>query len=626
VLSAGALGMRLLNGKLVQQCLLIAILGFIFYDGLWGGAPRADHIAYLHNMWGDDTLHKVVSSAWDWNRERSNGDYILFRPLLYLQLGLFYHFFGYEFWLWQLASLLLHVAAVLILHSCFWQTRLRDTFWPFVLALPLAVSQFGAEMVLWTHVSGYLLFVVTALGAFRFLIGYAQGGHLRHGIASLLCAFAGTFLYETGTLLCLLIAFFLFARAWARRATFQGDVKRRDIALGVAFLVAGFICPAWGITDYLHRYTSLPFDRSAAGGASVAALLFQASWYAVLQIGHWLMGFLLPTQFLFSTVSRMVGRSVPWWPVSPLQAVVDVAALLVVLGAGMMIGARVFRQSREFYFSVILCALFLYGYSWVIAAGRGISRGLDYVFFNNIYYAHIAYAAIGAVICTGLLLWRDEPRAAKPSLRGLRFASMRAASPGPVAFVLGMLTVAAVNAESVATASSRYRYQYAPDLLEIVAAVRDWHGRAAGKPDAYFVVGQSCRGNEVLDWFDTSVVQRGKGWAPPATFADALFPEHSFALNKNRPAVASIVPETIECVADHLSESDLLGDWRGRRGARYSFAITGDGQLTVTDKSGAQAAAAVVDGRVDIPAWSLSGRITRTGASLLWNDGTAWRR
>lgn len=616
--------MRVVRSKLVQQGLLAALLFFIFYDGIWGGAPRADHLGYLHNMWGQNSLGDIVSGAPAWHREHSNGDFFLFRPLLYLQLGLFYHFFGYEFALWQLAGLVLHVAIVLILHGCFWQTSLRGTFWPFLLALPLAVSQFGAELVLWTHLGGYLLFVLTALASFRLLICYARTQHLWCGIASLLSAFVCTFLYETGTLVCILIATWLLARACTRRPTAGETGKRHDLPLAGGFLLAAVICPLWGVIDYGLRYGHLSPNLEGGTSSSALASFFQASWYALLQIAHWLSAFLLPNQFLFSTVSRMVGRAAPWWPISPLQGAVYVAALMVIFGAALVFGARLLRQGREFYFSVTLSAVLLYGYSWVIAMGRGITRGLDYVFYNNLYYAHIAYAAAAAMICVALLFWRDDVPLGTPS-RGVSWLkSKRSLSLGAASLAVGLLAISAVNADGVAGAAARYRNHYAPDLLEIVEALRDWHGRNMGKPDAYFVLGPGCRGNEVLEWFDSLLVQPGKGWAPPVTFADALFPERSYALNNARLAAAAIAPQTVECVTEHLANDDLLGKWRGRHGARFKFSLGPDGKLAVTGRSGT-VSVSTANGRVEIPAWSLSGRLARTGTSLLWDDGSAWR-
>ena len=92
----------------LQLVLLIAVIVFAYWHGIFAGAPRSDQIGYLHQVGRFQLLSDILTSAPSFNRTESAGDFVLYRPLLYIQLGLTYFFFGFDFTKWQLLSLALH--------------------------------------------------------------------------------------------------------------------------------------------------------------------------------------------------------------------------------------------------------------------------------------------------------------------------------------------------------------------------------------------------------------------------------------------------------------------------------------------------------------------------------------
>lgn len=132
-----------------QLALLIILIIATYWDGIWAGAPRSDQTSYLHQLGRYKGLWDILSSAPSFNRTESAGDYLLYRPILYLQLGLSYFFFGYDFVRWQLLSLALHVWLVARLFLLFPQQLRRNSALPFLLCLVFATSAIASEQVLW---------------------------------------------------------------------------------------------------------------------------------------------------------------------------------------------------------------------------------------------------------------------------------------------------------------------------------------------------------------------------------------------------------------------------------------------------------------------------------------------
>ena len=80
----------------LQRLIILSIITFVYWDGLWAGVPRSDQISYLHQIGGFQGYWDIILNTLSWNRVQAAGDGILFRPLLYIQLGTFYYFFYYE--------------------------------------------------------------------------------------------------------------------------------------------------------------------------------------------------------------------------------------------------------------------------------------------------------------------------------------------------------------------------------------------------------------------------------------------------------------------------------------------------------------------------------------------------
>ena len=150
---------RFIEHRFRPQLALALILLLVFWDGFFAGVPRGDHVQYLFQqaMYGDRP--DVLSATLAWNRTFAfPGDEILYRPVLYFLLLAFHRLFGTHFVLWQVAGWMLHLLVVLGLYALLRRGALRMTWAPFGVSLIFGVALLGSELVLWNHITGYVMF------------------------------------------------------------------------------------------------------------------------------------------------------------------------------------------------------------------------------------------------------------------------------------------------------------------------------------------------------------------------------------------------------------------------------------------------------------------------------------
>src|SRR5579864_9374420 len=83
----------LLANPWLQRAILVAVIVWVFWDGIFAGIPRSDQVLYLHNISQFDSLWDILSHSPAWNRTVPEGgeELILYRPVLYILLGTFYY-------------------------------------------------------------------------------------------------------------------------------------------------------------------------------------------------------------------------------------------------------------------------------------------------------------------------------------------------------------------------------------------------------------------------------------------------------------------------------------------------------------------------------------------------------
>ncbi len=124
----------------------------------------ADQIIYFADLRNDTSLAAGLQ-RWDYSNSRiyNRGDELLYRPLLFTGLALENTFFGYNYRAWNLTCLLLHFLVVWILYE--FLRFLHPSIFAAAFALLFAVFAADVELVMWNHLSGYLLGYALILAA-----------------------------------------------------------------------------------------------------------------------------------------------------------------------------------------------------------------------------------------------------------------------------------------------------------------------------------------------------------------------------------------------------------------------------------------------------------------------------
>ena len=542
----------ILCNQFIQIILLSSLVAFVFWNGLWGGAPRADQLPYLHQISQFTNLWDILVNSPSWNRTQSAGDFMLFRPILYWQLGLFYYFFGYDFFYWQLASLILHLLVVIGLYRLLVQGKLKNTVYPLLITALFGCAFFSSELVLWNHISGYITFSLFSICAILYVIKFLKTKNVLFGYIALIFSVLAEFTYELGVVLIGLIIITLFYNY--RYGFVSVAIKKAYLILALSYIGVLALYPVLSILDLVMRGQSL---SSIGGSSTVYGLLF-AFWYALKQIAFWLWAWLFP----FGYDIRSDGRAVfDGFHLFGTNFLVNFAILILVLG---FLLAKIRKdffyslvENKERWLSVSLTLVFLFTYSFVIAYGRSVPRGIDYVLDMNIYYAYIAFlsVAIGLALC--FIGKKSESTRLVQDAAG-RQSENHARVTNFSILVVTLLCLIAFNARSTYELASSYRYNFSPPIMEVIDVVENFM-HADKYEKSYFIVEDSCPGNFKLPWFDRGHYRRSSDWFEPATIADVLFPEHSFALNKNELSEKNV--DLIEIYCSKVSATSVLNNY-----------------------------------------------------------------
>jgi len=199
---------------------LILLINCIVFSASLYHPARSDQVAYLIDSAHCHNFNELVGHSYSFNRTRQYmaGDRFLFRPLFFTVLSLEQTFFGYDFRYWQVTGFLLHLIVLCLLLRIMFM--LKPHWLAYILVFHFSVFSAGAEMVIWHHVHGYLIFVILILLAFKDFLKYRENNYsddkyVRRMFLYLLLAI---FFLEFGIICCFL--FFLAVVVSADRSKF----------------------------------------------------------------------------------------------------------------------------------------------------------------------------------------------------------------------------------------------------------------------------------------------------------------------------------------------------------------------------------------------------------------------
>ncbi len=387
----------------LQHLGLVLIVVAAYYPSLFQPA-RADQFVYLYTTKDKADLWSLTVGSYSWNRDMG-GDIHFFRPLLVCVLGLERWAFGADdFFAWQLVSLLLHLAVVLLLFRWLRGRHGGQGPLPFVVAAFFGVQYASMELVAWHHLAGYLLFSALFVGVFCTLDRCGRGASPGWQAVLVLLLLLAAFTLELGNILAVLVAgCILCVTVRERRCSLAPGARTFHPMTVAGALAAPVLYTAANLADQYYRY-----GRFLAGPAHEGCLSPWAGLAGMASAGSlWLQGGLLPDKIDLGVGSRMGIVAVhPTFSRELLfQAAVAAAGLLAFLA----LTVQAFRRGIGFYrlSAGVVALLFALAYAAVLVFLRAGPRGLSPALAGNSYYAYIFNLALLLFLptLTGLGAW-----------------------------------------------------------------------------------------------------------------------------------------------------------------------------------------------------------------------------
>lgn len=393
-------------------CLLAGLIGATHFGGL-PNIPRRDEVSFLRERMLMHSAQEWVEHCLSFNRTRhtGKGDYYLFRPGLFGTHALLDVGFRYNAYIVGAASLLMLLAASFATYLALAKLVPRSV--ALLLAGLFAVQYAGLEIVLWRHISPYLVALGCLSLAVRLACGLSElptraGVHWRTALGMAACVLTGALFHEMAA------ATGLVAAGWTLTLIFWGWIRDRNamharlrgdlwtVAIGtlsgsLAYLLAD-------IMDYwLHQTPGVlgPADHlpaSTALGGRIFAILV---W-----IGSAVYGLAIP----FGVKLRQdwsQGGLYGWTfnPASRPLAVVGLLTVMAALGGIAYFSRRGNRmsetpQGRRLRLAGILLLSYAVMLFVSLGIGRVVLRDLSYMQNATYYFAFTSWlicAALGVV-------------------------------------------------------------------------------------------------------------------------------------------------------------------------------------------------------------------------------------
>ena len=509
----------ILSSQNFHKGALLLLVLFTFWDGLWAGAPRGEQVVFLHQLHGYSSFWALLTDALLWTPPPEIERYTPFRPVWNSQLAVLFYFFEYDFFKWQLASVLLHVVVVLGVYKVLIRAVNPIYPWAFLLSALFACSFIGAEMVLWGYASGYITFAAFGIYSLICFFRFRETNKKIFIYISLVLATLSALTFQLGVVICLVLA-------KQYHATMKGKNHAPTSLLPWFFAVSALICFAANIAMVMLNETEYSLLGADIFGFKSIYFVIQGLWFAVLQLLHWLVGWLIPYGF---DIQPGVHATFYGYKDGGTGLLFNVFVLTLAIVASLLplkkeeaINALVSDKLKK-----PLRVLFLY--SCFVVIDVTLPNGLEQILKIHVYYAYLACLAviIGFLPLGSLTTASHLPSLTQvsqhPVIRNIRCVCMLA--------LAGMVVLNCLATRSLAT---QYRYDVSTPQATLINKVTDWVQALPQNESSYFVMHESCEDNKEIPWFSKHHFKDEIDYLGKPTVVDALFPSYSHRLNQHK--------------------------------------------------------------------------------------------
>lgn len=352
-----------------QTCTLLSVVVLAVYFPSLFHMFRSDHLFYLYFTRNDHSLWDLVTHSYSFNRVRQV-DTQLFRPLLFTFMSLEKWAFGLNPFPWQLVGILLHATNCCLIFTILRRRMGINALFP---ALFFAVCSLTIEGVTWQHLTGYLVFCTLFLLTVLFLQD-VFAGRSRLWLAWQV-SFWSCFFYELGSPFCVLLFLALCIR------------ERKITRTSVLFLLSSACYFFLNMVDRAVHAPHLPGQLERVSFSMDVFKSLHQFMQTSLTMGFSPWGWRIfyspnPQRYvIFNYYSASY-----WW------------LALLIPTVYFFLRGRQSEKGAGTLFGVLVCLLF--GFSYIIAAGRLVPRGFFEVIMGNLVYFYVFWC-----IATPAIFW-----------------------------------------------------------------------------------------------------------------------------------------------------------------------------------------------------------------------------
>lgn len=359
---------------------------------------RGETYTYLLDTKGTDTAYDLITkySFYEKVRIYDPGDRWLFKPLLFIIVGVEKALFGVNALYWRIAAFAMHLIAVFALYRLLWRMK------PGVLAVSVtlffSIMYIIVNTVLYEQIASYMLFTALVLTALYHIIEKKDYGRT---VVSLVIA---SFIYEVGIVF--VGVFLIYILFWQK--AFTKNWQQWAIALGCfipvyfgIYLAEKLINPAPGLDiEYGNIATVKTIE---VGITAIPGILWM--WVKHLSLPS-IYGLVLQPN-LRSYASQVEGKEYT------IQFIFNVLALS---GIGVMVGKIAARVSKIRYQLLSLPFLTVVSLVATIAIFRTNTHGIHYITENS-FNAYM-FCAFFAVLFYAFILGKKNTLCERRAIAG----------------------------------------------------------------------------------------------------------------------------------------------------------------------------------------------------------------
>lgn len=389
--------MSRINTRAIIYLLLIIGVTLVIYFPSFSHLLRGETYTYLLDTQGDTTIGPLITKWYDYNYSRmyAAGDVWLFRPLLFVTIGLEKALFGLNYTYWRVAAFCMHLLAICCLFRLLW--RIRPGAIAFSLTLLFSTAFLVTNTILYEQIAPRLLFMALTLSALYYVYsGISESSRKKLWIGCG-CALVACFFYEIGLVFVVLLAGYF----WLERRRLGSSWKYWSVLylLAIPIYLSVYLPPRLLDT---RPELGLEFSRKT----SIEAL-FLGLHSTYIIAGTWVTRTLFPMLYTLRPIELLRSFSLQIVPVFPILTSILSWAIVgvVVLVLGWLAGTRKLFMSqliRNPFFILLTCMVVSYVAS--VSFFRVASHSLGNVLGTNLH-ANV-FLAFGIVWACIILSYR----------------------------------------------------------------------------------------------------------------------------------------------------------------------------------------------------------------------------